>query len=136
MENLKEVEIIPESLPPSICTYRRSRQGDDGFHRAGLCCVNIGTIYQNCPKQERFMGVEVGSIPQTLTFRKWNSRVKKSFYQDFLSIITSKHVLLDKAQLYQARKVGNEVVQVHVLHQQHIQPGHVKSYQSSKPTVQ
>ena len=85
MENLKEVEIIPESLPPSICTYRRSRQGDDGFHRAGLCCVNIGTIYQNCPKLERFMGVEVGSIPQTLAFSKWNSRVKKSFYQDYLS---------------------------------------------------
>jgi len=85
MENLKEVEIIPESFPPSSCTYWRSRQEDRALHRAGLCCVNIGTAYQNCPKLERFMGVELVSIPQTLAFRKWNSRVKKRFYEDYLS---------------------------------------------------
>jgi len=85
MENLKEIEINPESFPPTSCTYWRSKQDDRAQHRAGLCCVNIGTLYQTCPKVERFMGVEVGSIPQTLAFSKWNSKVKKKFHQDYLN---------------------------------------------------
>lgn len=85
MENLKEIEIIPESFPPTSCTYWRSKEDDRALHRAGLCCVNIGTLYQNCPKLERFMGVEVGSIPQTLAFSKWNSKVKRTFHQDYLN---------------------------------------------------
>jgi len=84
MENLKEIEINPESFPPSSCTFWRSRQDDRALHRAGLCCVNIGALYQNCPKVERFMGVDVGSIPQTLKFIKWNSKLKKKFHQHYL----------------------------------------------------
>jgi len=80
MENLKEIEINPSSS----CTYWKSRPDDRALHRAGLCCVNIGLLFQTCPKMERFMGVEVGSIPQTQTFSKWNSRVKKKFHQDYL----------------------------------------------------
>jgi len=82
MENLKEIEINPSS---SSCTYWKSREDDRALHRAGLCCVNIGTLFQKCPKMERFMGVEVGSIPQTLTFSKWNSKVKKTFHQYYLN---------------------------------------------------
>ena len=82
MENLKEVEIIPDSLPGS-CTYWRSKQDDRILHRNGLCCVNLGTMFKKCPHLEKFVGLEVGNIPKD-TFIKWNLKLKKVFYQDYL----------------------------------------------------
>ena len=38
------------------------------MHRIGLCCVNIGSVYENCPNVERFMGVEVGTVSHKQSF--------------------------------------------------------------------
>jgi len=85
MDKLKEVEVRPDSVAPTSCTYWKSKQDDRTLHRAGLCCVNIGNLYKNCPKLEKFSGVDVGSIPQQPSFTKWNLRIKKKFYQLYLS---------------------------------------------------
>eukprot|EP00092_Neocalanus_flemingeri_P044018 GFUD01048671.1.p1 GENE.GFUD01048671.1~~GFUD01048671.1.p1 ORF type:complete len:348 (-),score=80.29 GFUD01048671.1:135-1178(-) len=84
MERLKEVVVnLETSLLDNNCTYWKSRIDDRGLHRAGLCCVNIGAVYENCPNLERFMGVEVGTV-RRWTFNKWNIRMKKKFYDDYL----------------------------------------------------
>ena len=82
MENLKVVEIKPDLLPGS-CNYRRSKQDDRILHRNGLCCVNVGTMFEKCPNLEKFVGLEVGSIPKA-NFKKWNLLLKKVFYKDYL----------------------------------------------------
>jgi len=85
MENLKEVEVLLDSSHPNAnCTYWKSKFDDRNMHRAGLCCLNIGTLYQNCPKIEKYMGVDVGSVSQDLLFNKWNSRIKKKLYQLYI----------------------------------------------------
>ena len=86
MENLREVEVkLDTSLLAYNCTYWKSKADDRSMHRAGLCCVNVGVVYENCPSVETFMGVEIGCVTQDQSFLKWNSRVKKRFYQNYVS---------------------------------------------------
>jgi len=54
------------------------------MHRTGLCCVNIGSFYENCPNLERFMGVEVGTVSHKQSFAEWNKEIKVKFYDDYL----------------------------------------------------
>jgi len=83
MKKLKVVEVKLDSSPLDSCTYWKSKQGDRNLHRNGLCCVNFGNMFGDCPNLEEFMGLEVGSIPID-TFNKWNSAIKKKFYQNYL----------------------------------------------------
>jgi len=83
MENLKVVEIQLDSSLNS-CTYWRSKMDDRNLHRSGLCCVNIGTMFDKCPNLEKFMAIEVGSITKT-TFNKWSLVLKKKFYDKYLN---------------------------------------------------
>jgi len=82
MENLKAVEVKLDSSLNS-CTYWRSKLDDRNLHRDGLCCVNIGKMFDKCPNLEKFMGMDVGSIPKT-TFNKWSLVLKKKFYEKYL----------------------------------------------------
>ena len=91
MENLKEVEL--NMISPVVaedqndcCTYFRSKADDRKFHRPGLCIVNIGSVFGNCPKLSKFMGFDLTSIEinEELTFLKWNNRVKKMFFDDYI----------------------------------------------------
>jgi len=82
MENLKVVEVKLDSSPNS-CSYWRCKLDDRNLHRDGLCCVNIGTMFDKCPNLEKFMGMEVGSITKT-TFNKWSFVLKKKFYEKYL----------------------------------------------------
>eukprot|EP00092_Neocalanus_flemingeri_P034451 GFUD01037461.1.p1 GENE.GFUD01037461.1~~GFUD01037461.1.p1 ORF type:complete len:451 (+),score=91.58 GFUD01037461.1:87-1439(+) len=85
MERLQEVVVnLETTLLDNNCTYWKSKSDDRGLHRAGLCCVNFGAVYDNCPNLERFMGVEVGMVSHKQTFNKWNIRMKKRFYDDYL----------------------------------------------------
>ena len=89
MEKLKEVvvEIVPGLLPfdPQFnCSYLKSKLDDKSLHRQGLCCVNIGAVFENCLKVEKFMGVEIGSVSQDRTFAKWNAEVRKKFHKNYL----------------------------------------------------
>eukprot|EP00092_Neocalanus_flemingeri_P007518 GFUD01008115.1.p1 GENE.GFUD01008115.1~~GFUD01008115.1.p1 ORF type:complete len:290 (+),score=67.94 GFUD01008115.1:3-872(+) len=93
MERLKEVVVNLDTsfldnnnnnLEMLLCNYWKSRIDDRSLHRAGLCCVNIGSVYENCPNLERFMGVEIGSVSHKQSFNKWNTRVKKRFYDHYL----------------------------------------------------
>jgi len=81
MERLKEVVVNTDS---DHCTYWKSKTDDRQLHRAGLCCVNVGAVFENCPNVERFMGVEVGMVSHKQTFTKWNTRMKKRFYEHYL----------------------------------------------------
>jgi len=83
MENLKVVEVKLDSSLNS-CTYWRSKLDDRNFHRDGLCCVNMGTMFYKCPNVEKFMGMEVGSISKT-TFNKWSLVLRKKFYENYLN---------------------------------------------------
>jgi len=83
MKRLKEVVVKVNTTLP--CSYWKCNANDRDLHRAGLCCVKIGAVYQHCPNVVRFMGVEVGIVNQKLSFDKWNSRIKKIFYKDYLN---------------------------------------------------
>jgi len=82
MENLKVVEVKLDSSPNS-CTYWRSKLNDRTLHRDGLCCVNIGKMFNRCPNLEKFMGMEVEPITKT-PFNKWSLALKKKFYEKYL----------------------------------------------------
>jgi len=82
MERLKEV--VVNTVTPYHCTFWKSKTDDRQLHRAGLCCVNVGAVYENCPRVEKFMGVEVGMVSHKQTFTKWNTRMKKRFYEHYL----------------------------------------------------
>jgi len=85
MENLKVLEVkLDSSMTNSNCTYWRSKVDDRQLHRNGVCCVNIGTLFENCPNLENFMGIDVGSIPKD-SFKKWNSELKKKFFNRYLN---------------------------------------------------
>ena len=90
MEKLKEVVVELNTTLP--CTYWKCKANDRDLHRAGLCCVNIGSVYENCPNLERFMGVEVGMVSQKQPFDKWNTKIKKKFYKDYLNQGGSKNM--------------------------------------------
>jgi len=83
MERLKEVVVNLDAVLDH-CTYWKSKADDRQLHRAGLCCVNIGAVYENCPNLERFTGVEVGMVSHKQTFTKWNTRMKKRFHEHYL----------------------------------------------------
>ena len=89
MENLKVVEVKLDSLPHNSCTYWRSKQNDRNLHRNGLCCVNIGKMFQKCPKLEKFMGLEVGSVNKA-TFNVWSLELARKFHEDYLKLGGSK----------------------------------------------
>ena len=59
MERLKEVTVKFNTPSPihNDCTFWKSKADDRVLHRAGLCCVNMGAVYENCPNIELFMGV-------------------------------------------------------------------------------
>ena len=78
MERLKEVTV---KFSTANCTYWKSEADDRELHRAGLCCVNMGAMYKNCPNMKKFMGTDVGMIDQKQTFNKWNMKIKKMFYE-------------------------------------------------------
>jgi len=92
MKNLKEVIVKLNSKASSssndkLCTYWKSKSDDRVIHRAGLCCVNLGTTYSNCPKLAQFMGVDVSSLnrnhgqPSAI----WNIRLKRKFYNLYVA---------------------------------------------------
>jgi len=94
MKNLQELDIkLDVANVPNVdcCSYFRSKADDRKSHRPGLCVVNIGTIFENCPKLEKFMGVDLKGVvdkkskkDKDMTFSKWNMRVKKLFYEDYV----------------------------------------------------
>ena len=86
MERLKEVVLhLDTILPHNHCTYWKAKANDRDLHRGGLCCVNIGAVYENCPNLKRFMGVEVGMVSQKQSFAKWNTSIKQKFYKKYLN---------------------------------------------------
>ena len=84
MENLRVVEVRLDSLPQNSCTYWRSKQDDRNLHRNGLCCVNIGRMFEKCPKLEMFMGLEVGSLDKA-NFSMWSLELARKFYEDYMN---------------------------------------------------
>jgi len=83
MEKLKEVVVKLNTTLP--CKYWNCKANDRELHRAGLCCVYFGAVYKHCPNVERFMGVEVGIVTQKQSYAKWNTKIKKIFYKDYLN---------------------------------------------------
>ena len=73
----------------NCCSYFRIKEDDRKIHRPGLCIVNIGSVFENCPKLMKFMGFDLTSVRgrklnEELTFLKWNRRVKRMFFDDYI----------------------------------------------------
>ena len=91
MENLKELEVYmrPREASGDCCSYFRVKPDDRQLHRPGLCVVNLGAIYDHCPKLEKFLGHDLTALPLTnkngskLTFSAWKSRLKKVFFEEY-----------------------------------------------------
>ena len=84
MEKLKDVTVKFDTTSinnNADCIYWNSKADDRVLHRAGLCCVNMGAVFENCPNMEKFMGVDVGNVDKEQAFKKWNSEMKKKFYK-------------------------------------------------------
>ena len=100
MENLKEIEVHmdPVGENGNCCSYFKSRD-DKKLHRHGLCVVNVGAVYDHCPKLEKFMGHDLLALKNQgisakkstkskpkVTYAAWNSRLKKEFYLEYLDL--------------------------------------------------
>lgn len=91
MENLQELELkmpVAAEVDGDCCNFYKSKADDRKLHRAGLCVVNIGSVFENCPKLQNFMGIDLTSIKEKrskdeLTFSKWNFRMKRLFYDHY-----------------------------------------------------
>jgi len=93
MKNLQELDIKLDTASQNVdcCTYFKSKADDRKSHRPGLCVVNVGAIFENCPNLEKFMGIDLKGVvdkkskkDKDITFSKWNMRVKKLFYEDYM----------------------------------------------------
>ena len=82
MSQLQEVVL---THPESTCTYHRSPTTDRVLHRSGLCGVRLASLFQRCPSVRTFAGVSLGHVTMEQTFTKWNNRVRKLFYQDYVA---------------------------------------------------
>ena len=82
MKELKAVILTMSRSGQFPCSYPWSRTSDRGFHRNGLCIVNIGTLHGACPQLTTFNGIHIGSMAEA--FPQWSSRVKKIFYDNYL----------------------------------------------------
>ena len=91
MESLKELEVHmrPPEASGDCCSYCRVKPDDRQLHRPGLCVVNLGAIYDYCPKLEKLLGHDLTALPLTnkngskLTFSAWKSRLKKVFFEEY-----------------------------------------------------
>ena len=104
MENLKEINLTFDKADSNedCCTYFKSKIDDRKIHRQGLCVLNLAAAFENCPKLEKFMGIDLTSTfsqenekkkkrkqekekdkPQELTFSRWSLRVKKLLYEEY-----------------------------------------------------
>ena len=69
----------------NCCTFQKSKSDDRILHRSGLCIIHLGSLYRNCPNLQTFDGIEIGKFSQErLSFPKWNAKVKKLFYEEYL----------------------------------------------------
>jgi len=87
MKKLRDVrlEMTGPGDSGNCCTYQKSKADDRNLHRSGLCIVHLGSLYRNCPDLQTFDGVEIGKISQErLSFPKWNAKVKKLFYEEYV----------------------------------------------------
>ena len=91
MKNLQELEL---KMPAAViadgdcCSYYKSKVDDRKMHRTGLCVVHIGSVFDNCPKLQKFMGIDLDSIKgkkakEEMTFNKWNFRMKRLFFDHY-----------------------------------------------------
>ena len=108
MKNLTEITMDmagSEGSKKDCCTYQGSRLDDRRIHRAGLCIINLGTLFARCPRLQNFNGVDIGQFPMFPTplrkrktaaastsatkeinhFSKWNGKMKPLFYKEYLS---------------------------------------------------
>ena len=85
----------------SIASLSRSPFSDRELHRAGVCCVNLASVYQRCPNIVHFagadlkgklsklkrclIGVKIGQISMGQTFVEWNNRCRSKFHDVFFS---------------------------------------------------
>ena len=89
-KNLREVTVKPKPESSSnsmgnFCTYWKSKSDDRVIHRAGLCCVNLGSTYANCPKLKQFMGLDVSSLNHSRASPLSNLKLKKRFYEMYVA---------------------------------------------------
>ena len=69
----------------NCCSYPKSKFDDRKSHRFGLCLVHIGSLYRTCPNIQIYDGIDIGKVSQEKnTFPKWNAKVKKLFYDDYV----------------------------------------------------
>jgi len=82
MPKLEEVIL---THPESTCTYYRSPATDRHLHREGLCGVRLASVFQRCPNIQTFAGINIGHVTMEQTFTKWNNRVRKLFYEAYVT---------------------------------------------------
>ena len=91
MENLREIDLNFREAThhdEDSCSYfeKKCKDDDRKIHRQGLCILNLAAAYDNCPKLEKFMGLQMSGVMGELTFQKWNSRVKELLYAEYIKM--------------------------------------------------
>ena len=88
MKKITEVSLTLSEASGSskdCCSYLKSRLDDRELHRSGLCIIHLGALYGNCQNLQKFNGVGLGQVDQELEFPKWNAKMKKLFYKDYVN---------------------------------------------------
>jgi len=103
MKNLTDITMEmagseAEGSKKDCCSYQGSKMDDRRIHRAGLCIINLGTLFARCPRLQNFNGVYIGDFPMFPTprrkktkeakeinhFSNWNAKMKPLFYEEYL----------------------------------------------------
>ena len=82
---MPQLEEVILTHPESTCSYYRSPAMDRHLHREGLCGVRLASVFQRCPSIQTFAGINIGHVSMEHTFTKWNNRVRKLFYEDYVT---------------------------------------------------
>jgi len=87
MKNLKKVEINYNGPCCKACPVPGASLFDldsGSTHMPGMCGLLASSLYENCPKIEEFSDVSLRDIDPNQSFSKWNMKVKKRFYKEYL----------------------------------------------------
>ena len=98
MKNLTKITMDmarSEGSKGDCCSYQGSKTDDRKIHRAGLCIINLGTLFSRCPQLKNFNGINIGKFPMSQMastsqpatkdpFVQWIGKLKPLFHKDYV----------------------------------------------------
>jgi len=103
MPNLEVVEVDcgKECTNKAVKTFRDVFSimwpiaGHNAVHAVGKCGLMAASIYKNCTRIKKFAGISLDGIDPGQSFKKWNVKVKKLFYKEYVKSCRFRPMVLE-----------------------------------------